>query len=55
MEISKRKRCLLILKKLLQNERDKICEALNKDLNKPFFESYYLIVGSNTCIHDMYS
>jgi hypothetical protein len=43
MKICKRKECLLILKKLLQNERDKICEALNKDLKKPFFESYYLM------------
>ena len=45
MKICKRKECLLILKKLLQNERDKICEALNKDLKKPFFESYYLEIN----------
>ena len=45
MDIPKRKKCLSILKKLLTDEKDKICEALKKDLHKPYFESYYLEIN----------
>lgn len=45
MDISERKRCLLILKKLLNKEKNKICDALFKDLHKPYFESYYLEIN----------
>ena len=46
MEITERKEYLLILKSLLKNEKNKICEALYKDLHKPYFESYYLEINS---------
>jgi aldehyde dehydrogenase (NAD+) len=46
MEIAVRKKCLLILKNLLNNEKNKICDALKKDLHKPNFESYYLEINS---------
>ena len=45
MKIQKRIQCLLILKKLFEYEKDKICEALYKDLRKPYFESYYLEIN----------
>ena len=45
MDIFKRKKCLLILKNLLNIEKNKICEALYKDLHKPYFESYYLEIN----------
>ena len=45
MNIQKRKECLLILQKLLINEKDNICQALKKDLNKCYFESYFLEIN----------
>lgn len=45
MDIKKRKECLNILQKLLKNEKNKICNALFKDLHKPYFESYYLEIN----------
>ena len=46
MEIAERRDALLILQKLLKNEKNKICNALKKDLHKPYFESYYLEINS---------
>ena len=45
MHIHERKKCLLILQNLLNTEKNKICEALKKDLHKPYFESYYLEIN----------
>ena len=45
MNILERKNSLIILKKMLHNEKNNICDALNKDLHKPFFESYYLEIN----------
>ena len=51
MNIHERKNSLIILKKMLRNEKNSICDALNKDLHKSFFESYYLEI--NQVEHDL--
>lgn len=42
ISLIQRKTNLINLNLLLENEKDNICGALKKDLNKNFFESYYL-------------